>query len=70
MNNINNHLDKFLNYICCPSCYGDLNINQHSYLKCKQCSSTYKVHSNKILKLFTPSNIYPTKEKINWETFS
>ena len=70
MNSINSHLDKFLNFICCPICHGELNIYNKSSLICNNCSSKYKVHSNKILKLFTPNNIYPTKKKINWENIS
>ena len=70
MKDLNNYLDKFIKFICCPICNGDLNIHNQNFLICKKCESKYKIHSNKILKLFTPDNIYPTKKKINWENIS
>ena len=62
-----NKINQFLSFLECPICEGNLNQNCFKKLKCEQCNWEYKIHKGNILKLFTPENIYPTKDKINWK---
>ena len=69
---INDYMDKhnfdqFINKLQCPICSNQILENHQYYLKCTFCFKEFKIHPNGIIKLFTPENIYPTKEKINWK---
>ena len=61
------YLKKFINLLECPVCNGSLNNKSDTFLSCNICNKKYKIHNNKIIKLFTSDNIYPTKDKINWK---
>lgn len=59
-------LSNYSEIIRCPECKAEL-IYKSDHFLCSSCQSSFKIHRNFILKLFTKENIYPTKEKINWK---
>ena len=62
-----NNLNKFIHKLQCPICLSQILENHQYFLQCTKCSKEFKIHPNGIIKLFTPENIYPTKENINWK---
>ena len=62
-----NEITKFIKILQCPICKGDFNRHYENNLSCAKCGKDFKIHKNNIIKLFTPENIYPTKEKIYWK---
>jgi len=64
---IENDINKFINILQCPICKGELKLSDQNSLRCFKCIKDFKIHKNNILKLFTPENIYPTKDKIYWK---
>ena len=63
----NKNFLKFIAFLQCPICNGEFLQKNIGNLNCSSCGKVYKIHKNNIPKLFTPENIYPTKEKIYWK---
>ena len=66
----NEYLKKYMHILQCPICEGELKQSSETQLSCSVCIKHFKIHKNNILKLFTPENIYPTKEKIYWKNIN
>ena len=66
----NSFISNFIDILNCPICRGEILLWEKYLLKCSSCDKKYKIHKENIPKLFTPENIYPTKNKIKWKNIN
>lgn len=58
-------ISNYINIIRCPECHSKVFLKENC-LVCFSCKSSFKIHRNSIIKLFSKENIYPTRKKIKW----